>query len=201
MPIISSKGAFVMPATILEKDARVNIQDKSDQETLTRIYIGVSWDLSPQGKGTDLDLCVISMNRKTCKELTYFGNKKTPGVQLSDDNRTGKGEGDDEFAKIDLSSLPPDVDSLIVGLVVYGGQDFAKVDNPRIRVCDGYDETAQEIISFPVKATAFDDDTVLLFVTLKKTEAGWIMKADGDFYAKGKGKKAIEALVAIAEGR
>ncbi len=183
-----------MLSQILEKDGRINITTKADGGK--KFYFGASWDTT---KGeTDLDLCVVYLKGGKATDVIYYGKKTGPGVQLSEDNRTGAGDGDDEWAKIDVSALPADCDGLAIGVIVYAGTDFATVANPLIRGCAGSDEKAPEIFRFPIKDTAFDGDTVLVAARLKKGgNDQWLLEAIGKFYAKGKGAGALKALTEL----
>jgi len=179
---------------ILEKDVQIDITAKSNGGT--KFYFGASWDTT--NGDTDLDLCVAYLKVGKATDLVYYGKKSGPGVQLSDDNRTGAGDGDDEWAKVDVSALPADCDGLVIGIIVYAGPDFSTVANPLIRGCAGSDEKAPEIFRFPIQAKAFTGDTVLLAARLKKgSNHQWFLETVGKFYAKGKGPGALKALMAL----
>lgn len=179
---------------ILAKGDRLNITAKAQAAggDGTKFYFGAGWDL--RGQGTDLDLVGVYLKGGKASDIVYYGQKTGPGLQLSDDNRTGAGDGDDEWLKVDTTALPADIDGLLIGLFVYAGDDFATVANPSIRACAGADGNAPQILDFPIKDSAFDGDTVLEFARLKKGGAGWLLEAIGKFKAVGKGQNGLKAF-------
>ena len=182
-----------MTITILEKGQRTQLDAISIQpKGSNKYYFGMGWDVD-NGEA-DLDLCVALTESGKVKHFVYYDNKSAPGVQLSNDNRTGEGEGDDEWAKIDTAALPSNIDGIEIGVAIYDGPDFKEVANPHIRWCDGDNESSPQMGDFPIKDSAFAGDTVLHVVTLQKTGSGWMLKADGVFHSKGKGSAAINGF-------
>lgn len=181
-----------MTIQILAKGDRLNITAKAQEAggDGTKFYFGAGW--APTG--SDLDLVGVYLKGGKAADIVYYGKKSGPGLQLSDDNRTGAGDGDDEWLKVDTTALPADVDGLLIGLFVYAGDDFATIGDPHIRACAGPDQNAPQIFDFPIKDSAFDGDTVLQFARLKKGGAGWLLEAIGKFQAVGKGQNGLQAF-------
>lgn len=181
---------------ILEKNSFIAIDKESKQEAGKQVYyFGAGWDAV--GAGSDLDLFVLPLgeNGKALpNSLVYYANQKAPGIQLSEDNTTGEGDGDDEDVIINTAELNPDVKGLVIGIVCFKGDDFSKVANPHIRGCDGDNETANEIFQYPIKENAESGDTVLIACELKKEGNEWGLKAIGDFKRFGQGTSAFTAL-------
>ena len=179
---------------ILAKGDRLNITAKALAAggTGDHFYFGAGWDAT--GLGTDLDLVCVYLRGGKAADIVYYGKKNGPGLQLSEDNRTGAGDGDDEWLKVDTKALPLDIDGLLIGLFVYEGNDFATVANPHIRACAGMDASAPQILDFPIKDSAFAGDTVLQFARLQKGPAGWMVQAIGKFQAVGKGQNGLKAF-------
>ncbi|GEM_PF-3075188 len=182
-----------MTTPIIEKGGIVNLAKETVQPAGSqKFYFGAGWDKT--GGGTDLDLMAALLVDGKVVDLAYFGQKTLPGAKLSDDNRSGEGAGDDEFLIIDVDNLPSNVNGIAIGIAVYSGDDFASVANPHIRGCDGASATDTQIFDFPIKDTAFANDTVLHAATLQKGGAGWMLKAIGTFHAKGKGTDAVNGF-------
>jgi len=161
-----------------------------------KYYFGAGWD--PVGQTTDLDLSVIQIgdNGKAIPNgLIYYDNQKGPGIQLSEDNRTGEGEGDDEFVNIDTAKLSPNVKGLIIAIVAYSGDNFAKVANPHINGRDGDNAKAEEIFTFPIQDGVASDSTVLIACELTKEGDEWSLKTVGEFRSYGQGGQAFTKLL------
>lgn len=182
---------------IIEKGSTLNLDIASKQDSVVGqrdYYFGAGWDTD--GTAVDLDIvCACLTNGKLSKEadLVYFGNRTLPGVQLSKDNTTGEGEGDDESIVIKTSELPSEIDSLVIGLVAYAGADFKTATNPHFRACDGATTDCEQIAD--VKAmTGVEGDTVLTAFTLTRGDEGWTLKNETIYAQAGNGKEAIEAF-------
>lgn len=69
---------------------------------MSKIRVGLSWDVANVGKNVDLDVFVVKTGAE--KKVAFFNDRTAiPGVTLSEDNRTGQGAGEDEFAKFDAT--------------------------------------------------------------------------------------------------
>ncbi len=189
-----------MEINILEKGNSINLDIASkNQSDEKQFYFGAGWD-NPNGP-VDLDIvCVLLTNGKLSnqKNLIYFGNRIAPGVQLSEDNTTGEGEGDDESIVISTASLDDNIDNIVIGLAAYAGADFSNAPNPHFRACDGGVEESVQIAD--VKAGAgISGDTVLVAFKLEKTLEGWVLTNVGDFHNKGTQQAAIEGFARLFE--
>lgn len=116
---------------------------KADGSAISKIRVGLSWDVSA-GKSMDLDLFVVN-KAGVNKTVAYFGNKTAiAGVKLSDDNLTGAGDGDDEFANFDATQTSDG--DYYVCLNIYNaagkGQAFKDVNSAKVTVYD-VDSNAQ----------------------------------------------------------
>lgn len=182
-----------MNIEILEKGNSLNL-DIASKSKSGEFYFGAGWD-NPNGP-VDLDIvCVLLSEGKLLNEqnLIYFGNLSADGVQLSEDNTTGEGEGDDESIVISTSKLDSSIDGIVIGLAAYAGADFSSAPNPHFRACDGNNEDSEQVAD--VKAgNGASGDTVLVAFKLDKSGDGWILKNVGDFHNKGAGKGAIKGF-------
>lgn len=188
-----------MDIQVMEKGSTLNLDiasKKSDNEPKT-FYFGAGWD-NPNGP-VDLDIvCVLLRNGKLASQddLVYFRHRNVPGVQLSEDNTTGEGEGDDESIVVNTANLPEDVTAVAIGLAAYSSVDFSNAPNPHFRACDGDNETSEQIAD--VKAGAGNSgDTVLDAFRLERTSEGWVLRNVGEFHAKGNGTGAIRGFAEL----
>lgn len=179
---------------IIEKGATFDLSVKSKQEGSGTFYFGAGWD-NPNGP-VDLDIvCAILIAGKLTEKsnFVYFGNRNAPGVALSEDNTTGEGEGDDEDIVIDTSKLAEDVDKVVIGLVAYAGADLFNAPNAHFRVCDGSEESSEQIGDVVVGG-ATEGDTVMVAFTLIKADGVWSLENNSEFHQKGQGSGAIKAF-------
>lgn len=136
----------IIPHTImslnLEKGQSIDLQ--KDGAPISKVRVGLSWDVKP-GITMDLDLFVV---QKDPKKITYFNDKTAiAGVQLSEDNLTGEGDGDDEWAKFD-ATVTPDGEYFICVNIYQGGGDkvLGNVANAQCTVYN--DETDEELVTY-----------------------------------------------------
>lgn len=111
----------------------------------TRITMGIGWDKDPRagaiGTGRpdiDLDASVLEFSGGTLFDLAFFNNLTTRdgAVTHLGDNKTGRGEGDDEAVAVDLPAVHGPVDTLFLVVTSYHGHSLTWVDNAYVRVRD-----------------------------------------------------------------
>ena len=103
-------------------------------------------------------------------------------IWLTGDNRTGAGDGDDEQIVVKLDSMPPQYESIIFVVAIYGGkskmQSFGKVKNAFIRAVDA---RGKEICRFNVSGNAsFDRFCSMTFAEITRQGTGWNFRAVGN---------------------
>lgn len=181
---------------IVEKGVTVDVKTK-EGAAFTKIYVGAGWDMV--GAAVDLDLvgaCLTGGKLKAQTRLVYFGDKDEPGVQLSADNTTGEGDGDDESMVIDLSKVEADVDSIAIGVCAYSGSDLAAAKNFHFRIVNGTNENDPQV--FDVKMEdAKSGDTVLHAANLKRGPNGWTIENVSTFHQKGNGTESIKGFAGL----
>lgn len=109
---------------------------------LTKLHVGVGWDVSGGGKkgllgrlnkfkGVDLDLSAVAFEGKDAVAACWFDNAKPLGGALehTGDNRTGRGDDDDETIIAHLDLMPPQVTAVVFTLSSYKGASFENVNN------------------------------------------------------------------------
>ncbi len=170
------------------------------------IYNGLGWDLSdvPEGVDFDLDNFVLLLGADgkvpSISEILYYGNKqyKVDGrviVQLSADNVTGAGAGDDEWNKIRLAKLPANIFGVICGVNIFQAaarrQSFKQVKEAFFRVVDK--ATDAEMVRYNL-GKEFASFTGVIAVRYNRVGTEWEM------VIIGKGVNGEIAQIADVEG-
>lgn len=165
---------------------------------LSRINVGVGWDVATNGPEFDLDVSAFLLKNNgkisSGNDVVYFNNKSQPGVTLLGDNRTGMGDGDDETITVDLSQVAPDVSKIVFCVNIYDAinrrQTFGMVNNSYIRLLDAANND-KELCIFQLRDT-FSTETGVVFAELVRNGSNW------DFKALGEGKQAdLNGLAAL----
>src|SRR5688572_29653789 len=98
-----------------------NVSLSKEAPGLTDITVGLGWDArSTDGQPFDLDASAILVGTDgrvvSDQHFVFFNNMKSPdgSVEHTGDNITGEGEGDDEQIKVNLQTVPPEVDKVVV---------------------------------------------------------------------------------------
>lgn len=152
--------------------------------------VGVGWDepknlpkVAGEEDTFDTDLFVLRLdgNGKLLPNgVVYFKNPIAPGISLSEDNRTGKGDGDDEFCKIDFGVLTPTDEQLAIIVNIYRAdvkkQNFGMAENAFVRIYD--DKTKVEILKFDLTED-YSGFNAVVFGRLYKKDGEWKFQAVG----------------------
>lgn len=179
-----SKGGMLN----LQKNDFLNLS-KTDS-TLQNIRVSAGWDVNTRwGSDYDLDLCAMLLGSDgriihTKDQLIYYGNKKGTGIELDHDNLTGEGDGDDENMFINFSRLSPEVEKIVVCVVIYSaqsrGQSFKHVRNAYVRLVDQAQRPEREICRYNLSEDG-GNATAVKFAELLRTNSGWVFKAIGEY--------------------
>jgi tellurium resistance protein TerD len=160
---------------------------------LTAVAVGLGWDIrTTTGVDFDLDasaiMCGVDGKVLSDKHFVFFNNMKSVdgSVEHAGDNLTGEGEGDDEVIKVNLASVPADVDKIVFPVSIYEGgtraQSFGQVRNAFIRVVNQADNA--EIARYDLSEDA-STETAMVFGELYRNGAEWKFRAVGQGYASG----------------
>jgi tellurium resistance protein TerD len=159
---------------------------ESGNAQLTTLTVGLGWDArTTTGVDFDLDASAIGV-RADGKVLSdghfiFFNNMKSPegAIQLTGDNLTGEGEGDDESVVVNLPQVPADIDKIVVPVSIYGAQEraqnFGQVRNAYIRV---FDQTGTELVRYDLSED-YSTETVVIFGEIYRNNAEWKFRAVG----------------------
>ena len=161
--------------------------------SLTAVLVGLGWDTrTTTGADFDLDasalLCGADGKVLSDDFFVFFNNLKSPegSVEHTGDNLTGAGEGDDEAVKVDLSTVPADIQKVVFPVSIYEAearsQSFGQVVNAFIRVVDQSNNT--ELARYDLTEDA-STETAMVFGELYRNGAEWKFRAVGQGYASG----------------
>ncbi|MBT2391795.1 TerD family protein [Streptomyces sp. ISL-1] len=160
---------------------------------LTAVTVGLGWDArSTTGTDFDLDASALLTNAEgkvaTDGNFVFFNNLKSAdgSVEHTGDNITGEGEGDDEQIKVNLASVPADVEKIVFPVSIYEAesrqQSFGQVRNAFIRVVN--QAGGAELARYDLSEDA-STETAMVFGELYRNGAEWKFRAIGQGYASG----------------
>lgn len=153
---------------------------------LKRVMLGAGWDISNNGSDFDLDIAafLLDANNKfnTVSNVIFFNNKQGQGIALSDDNRTGAGDGDDETINIELDKIDLNIAKIVFVVTIHEAQakrqTFGMVENSYVRILDE-ERNEREICKFNLKENG-STVTSVIFAELYKINGEWQFKAIGE---------------------
>ncbi|AQU71202.1 TerD family protein [Streptomyces niveus] len=160
---------------------------------LTAVTVGLGWDVrTTTGNDFDLDASALLTNAEGKVtgdgNFVFFNNLKSPdgSVEHTGDNTTGEGEGDDEAIKVNLATVPADIDKIVFPVSIYEAearqQSFGQVRNAFIRVVNQADNN--ELARYDLTEDA-STETAMVFGELYRNGAEWKFRAIGQGYASG----------------
>lgn len=178
-------------AITLQKGGNLSLS-KTDP-TLKRILIGLGWDeRATDGAEFDLDASAFMLTAqgkvRSDADFIYYNQLRSPegAVEHTGDNRSGKGEGDDEALKVDLSKIPAGVEKIVITVTIHDAaarkQNFGQITNAFIRVVN--EESNVEIVRYDL-AEDYSTETAMVFGELYSHNGEWKFRAVGQGYAGG----------------
>ncbi|RMI34591.1 TerD family protein [Streptomyces triticirhizae] len=170
-----------------------NVSLTKEAPGLTAVLVGLGWDVRTT-TGTDYDLDASALlcgeNGKVVSDshFVFYNNLTSPdgSVEHTGDNLTGEGEGDDETIKVNLATVPPEVDKIVFPVSIHDAdarrQSFGQVQNAFIRVVNQAD--GAEIARYDLSEDAATE-TAMIFGELYRRGTEWKFRAVGQGYASG----------------
>lgn len=183
---------------------------KKESGLLTRLTIGLGWDVAKPkellnkifDKSEDYDLDAICFmldadgyignlgevdnGRWTLRggDIIFFNSMRHPSgaVELTGDNRTGDGDGDDEQIIVQLDKLPKNYQRLVFVVSIYDGikkgQNFGAVENAFIRAVDN---NGKELARYDISGNAsFASYHSIIFAEVVRENGDWSFNAIGN---------------------
>lgn len=164
----------------LVKDSVVPLV-KPDGTGINSIRLGLQWDIAGLGPSADLDAFVVQKATDGTKTIAYFGARTAiAGVELSADNRSGAGDGDDEYAIFNAGTTPDGEYFLCVNIydATSRHQSFQGVANAKVVVYDNATSTA--LAEYKLSADGGAHTGVVIGV-LKDVGANYLFTPKGDY--------------------
>lgn len=182
---------------------------RKEESDLSQITIGLGWDMADpvQKKGflnalfaappADYDLDAVAFlldaNGKVSSlgvqndliggDVVFFNSQKHPSghIWLTDDNRTGAGNGDDEQIIVKLNNLSDKYQRILFVVSIYEGrkraQHFGQLKNAFIRAVDN---KGKELCRYDISAEShYDNMCSISFAEVIREANGWRFKALG----------------------
>jgi len=175
-----------------------NVSLSKEAPGLTRILAGLGWDgRATDGAAFDLDASVFMLKNdgkvRSDGDFIFYNNLKSAdgSVEHTGDNTTGAGEGDDEVVKVNLTSVPAEIDKIAFAVTIHDAearkQNFGMVSNAYIRIVNDSNNT--EIARFDLSED-YSTETAMIFGEIYRHGAEWKFKAIGQGYNGGLGPLA-----------
>jgi len=170
-----------------------NVSLSKAAPNLTAVQIGLGWQArATTGADFDLDASALlcSGGRVPRDEYFVFYNNLTSpdgSVQhMGDELVGGTGAEDDEVVKVNLTTVPPEVDKIVFPVSIYDAevrqQSFGQVRNAYIRVVNQAD--GAELARYDLSEDA-SNETAMIFGELYRYNNEWKFRAVGQGYASG----------------
>jgi tellurium resistance protein TerD len=170
-----------------------NVSLSKEAPGLTAINVGLGWDArTTSGADFDLDASALMVNTSgkilSDANFIFFNNLTSPdgSVEHTGDNLTGEGEGDDEMIKVNLASVPAEVDKIVFAVSIYDAenrsQSFGQVRNAFIRVVN--QAGSGEIARYDLTEDA-STETAMIFGEVYRNNSEWKFRAVGQGYSTG----------------
>ncbi|MFB7499096.1 TerD family protein [Streptomyces sp. NPDC056161] len=170
-----------------------NVSLSKEAPGLSAVLVGLGWDVrTTTGADFDLDASALLLNSSgkvvSNQHFVFYNNLKSPegSVEHTGDNLTGEGEGDDESIKVDLATVPVEIERIVFPVSIHDadsrGQSFGQVRNAFIRVVN--QAGGAEIARYDLSEDA-STETAMVFGELYRNGAEWKFRAVGQGYAAG----------------
>lgn len=171
-----------------------NISLSKEAPGLAAVTVGLGWQArSSSGSDFDLDasaLLVGSSGRVLSDQhFVFFNNLTSPDgtvEHLGDELAGGTGQSDDEQINVDLATISPDVDRVVLAVSIYDAearrQNFGQVRSAYIRIVNRSDE--REIARYDLSEDA-STETAMIFGEVYRRGPEWKFRAVGQGYSSG----------------
>jgi tellurium resistance protein TerD len=170
-----------------------NVSLTKEAPGLTAVLVGLGWDArTTSGADFDLDASALMLNTSgkivSDAHFIFFNNLTSPdgSVEHTGDNLTGSGDGDDEVIKVNVATVPAEVDKIVFTVSIYEAearnQNFGQVRNAYIRVVN--QDGGAEITRYDLSEDA-SSETAMIFGELYRNANEWKFRAVGQGYSTG----------------
>ncbi|MDR1395336.1 MAG: TerD family protein [Deltaproteobacteria bacterium] len=182
-----------------------NMSLSKEAPGLQAIEVGLGWDArATDGSDFDLDASAFLLQKngkvKTSDDFIFYNKLESDdgSVQHTGDNLTGEGEGDDESIKINLASVPGNVERIAITVTIHEadvrGQNFGMVSNAFMRIVNSANK--QEISRFDLSED-MSTETAMIFGEIYRHSGEWKFKAIGQGFSGGLRALALNFGVSV----
>ncbi len=183
-------------AVSLQKGQKVSLT--KGNAGLGKVVVGLGWDevskksgkrfgsmFGSKGSNIDCDASALLLKDGKLREradIVYFRNLThySGAVRHMGDNLTGAGAGDDEQIVIDLSSVPPEYDRIVIVVNIFQAvnrnQHFGMIQNAFVRIVD--DRSNQELCRYNL-TDDYSGQLSLIFGEIYRYNGEWKFNAIG----------------------
>ncbi len=193
---LNNNGGKKTMAVNLSKGGKISLakvaSDAGISGGLTKIVVGLGWDVQKYDGGADFDLDAAafmtgaSSKVRSDADFIFYNQKEGPGVLHTGDNRTGEGDGDDEQIKVDLTAVPADVEKISFTVTIdqadVRNQNFGMVENAYIHIVD--EVTGTELIKYEL-GEDFSVENAIVVAELYRHNGEWKFNAVGSGFSGG----------------
>jgi tellurium resistance protein TerD len=171
-----------------------NVSLSKEAPGLTAVVIGLGWQArTSSGADFDLDASALMLGADgkvlSDEHFVFFNNLSSPdgSVEHSGDDLTGgSGQTDDEQIKVNLLTVPAEVQTIVIAVSIYDAdnrrQSFGQVRTAFIRVVNQTDD--REITRYDLTEDA-STETAMIFGELYRRDTEWKFRAVGQGYSDG----------------
>jgi tellurium resistance protein TerD len=170
-----------------------NISLNGEVPGLKSVIVGLGWD-ARQTAGDDFDLdasaFLLKADGKVRSDLDFvFYNNLVSvdgSIEHTGDNLVGGSEGDDEVIKVNLETIPNEIQKIAFVVSIYESdtrkQNFGMVSNAFIRIVNQLDN--KEIVKFDLSED-MSTETAMIFGEIYRHKGEWKFKAVGQGFVGG----------------
>ena len=172
------------------------VLDLTKTNDLKKVEVGVNWGMiqkksssflgslfgypSKESISVDLDLSLILMKDNVVNKTVYYGHRYEPGIQLSEDDRSGdstKNNDDNETLLIEFSKIDPEINKMAIVLVSFSGIPFDDIPYAEAKVYNVSSVKEQMSVTNLVLDDTYKGKKSMIFGFFEKNDNGWIYRA------------------------
>jgi len=188
---VNMRGDAIM-AVSLSKGQKVDLT--KGNPGLSKVIVGLGWDTNKYDGGADFDLDAAAFilngvgKVRADNDFIFYNNLSdaTGAIKHLGDNRTGEGAGDDEQIRIELATVPADIEKIAFTVTIdqadTRSQNFGQVSNAFIRIFN--EETNEELIRYDLSED-FSIETAVVVGELYRHGTEWKFAAVGSGFEGG----------------
>jgi tellurium resistance protein TerD len=170
-----------------------NISLNREAPGLKSVFVGLGWD-ARETTGADFDLDASAFLLKSDgkvrgdDDFIFYNNLVSVdgSVEHTGDNLVGGSEGDDEVIKVNLETIPGEIQKISFVVSIYDAetrkQNFGMVSNAFIRIVNQLDNS--EIVKFDLTED-MSTETAMIFGEIYRHSGEWKFRAVGQGFAGG----------------